>query len=68
MSSYYLRVEDFARACIGPFATVEAAQQHYAMTKERGDGAAFISINNTAKEDGDDITLTPQQDIDGMVE
>lgn len=41
---YYLLVEDFVACCIGPFTTPHEAMEHYNMTKERGDGAAFISI------------------------
>lgn len=41
---YYLTVEDFVACCIGPFITPHEAMEHYTMTKERGDGATFISI------------------------
>jgi len=63
----YLHVQDFVDAYIGPFATEEAAREHYRWTKEvRGDGAAFMGIVAEAPDmnlpDHCGIVLTPERD------
>jgi hypothetical protein len=64
---YYLHVQDFVDAFIGPFPTTDAAQEHYRWTKEvRGDGAVMMGIL-TECPDVDapgmcGIVLTPEQD------
>jgi hypothetical protein len=63
----YLHVQDFVDAYIGPFATEEAAREHYRWTKEvRGDGAAFMGIVPEAPDMNAPgrcgIVLTPEQD------
>jgi hypothetical protein len=64
---HYLHVQDFVNAYIGPFATEEAAEEHYRWTKDvRGDGAVKMGIL-TKLPDLDDpehygMVITPEQD------
>lgn len=61
--AFYLVVEDFARASIGPFDTEAAARDHYHWTKEeRGDGAGLISIREGSHDPDADFTMTPDED------
>lgn len=63
MTTYYLIVEDFARASIGPFDTQQAAEAHYKWTKDvRGDGAGLIGIRVDAHDPEADLTMTPEED------
>ena len=63
MTTYFLVVEDFARASIGPFDTVDAATAHYRWTKDvRGDGADLIGVCKDAHDPEADLILTPEAD------
>lgn len=64
--AFYLRVEDLAPACIGPFPSKESALRHYEWCKRKGDGAALKSITERAPTPEDHkhgIVLTEQEDI-----
>lgn len=61
-TEYFLHVQDFVDAYIGPFATEEAAEEHYRWQKEvRGDGAMKIGISTDLPPFGDMI-VTPEHD------
>lgn len=61
--TFFLVVEDLARASIGPFATEAEAQAHYTWTKEvRGDGAGIIGIAFGAHDPDADLRMTPEED------
>lgn len=62
--TYFLVVEDFARASIGPFDSEQAARDHYTWTKDvRGDGAGMIGIRFDAHDPDADLKMTPAEDI-----
>jgi len=63
----YLHVQDFVNAYIGPFATEEAAHEHYRWTKEvRGDGAVIMGVltelPDLEQPDHYGLVITPEQD------
>lgn len=59
---YYLHVQDFVDAYIGPFPTSQDAQEHYTWTKEvRGDGAVIIGIGIGKPPEGE-MVITPEAD------
>lgn len=63
MPAIYLVVEDFARASIGPFASVAEASAHYTWTKDvRGDGADFVAMREDSHDPEADLTMTPEAD------
>jgi hypothetical protein len=60
---FFLVVEDFARASIGPFASTEAASVHLDWCQNvRGDGASFIAMRNEHDPEAD-LTMTPEEDM-----
>jgi hypothetical protein len=64
---FYLHVQDFVNAYIGPFDTTDAAQEHYRWTKEvRGDGAALMGVLTELPDQADPeaagLVITPEQD------
>lgn len=62
-TTYFLVVEDFARASIGPFDSRAAADAHYAWTKDvRGDGAGLICVREGSHDPEADLTMTPEED------
>lgn len=59
---YYLHVQDFVDAYIGPFPSERAACEHYLWTKEvRGDGATIMGISTQLPPAGE-MLLTPEAD------
>lgn len=62
MNKFYLIVEDFVRAAVGPFDSRSAARAHYRWCKNvRGDGAELIGI---VTEPGDLFLIDPVEDRD----
>lgn len=64
---FYLHVQDFVNAYIGPFATEADAEAHYRWTKDvRGDGAVKIGIYPEVPDQADPenagMVITPEQD------
>lgn len=60
---FYLHVQDFVDAYIGPFPSRGAAQAHYEWCRDvRGDGAALISISKVLPPAGEFIQ-TPDEDL-----
>lgn len=57
---FFLHVQDFVDAYIGPFAHVQSAEDHYQWTKDQGDGAIKIEIIAHLQEEGEFI-LTPEE-------
>ena len=64
---YYLHVQDFVDAYIGPFQTSREANMHFLWTIARGDGAALMGISTDAPP-ADAFVVTPEVDRDGMIE
>lgn len=63
MTTYFLVVEDLARASIGPFTSEGEAMRHYKWTKEvRGDGADIIGVRMDSHDPDADLKLTPMED------
>lgn len=63
VTDYFLHVQDFVDAYIGPFPTADAAQEHYEFTRARGDGAIKIGIITELPPDAYDwVVMTPEED------
>ncbi len=62
ITMYYLHVQDFVDAYIGPFPTAEAAEEHYLWTRNvRGDGAVKVDISTNTPPEGE-MVMTPEAD------
>jgi hypothetical protein len=63
---YFLHVQDFVDAYIGPFASPDLAFSHYVWTRDvRGDSAAFMSISSEAPPADAMLVMTPEEDRKG---
>lgn len=60
--TYFLVVEDLARASIGPFESEAAAREHFDWcVNVRGDSASLIAIQRD-HDNAADLILTPDED------
>ena len=60
--AYYLNVEDYIQAAIGPFETEADARAHFDWAVAQGDSATFVSITQGTSQAGALLVMTPDED------
>ncbi len=61
--TFYLVVEDMARASIGPFDSNQAAMDHFSWCKNiRGDSGALVGVRINSHDPSAHVRMTPAKD------